>query len=379
MLTCNSCGGDNPPGKLRCQYCDRTLVETRALHIEWSATTERGASGRGTLDVQAPASAEAGHIRGLAQAAFSAAVADAGPGAGPDRVRQAMETRLGALLPKDHRVVTLAVDALEAFQLVGRPVDGAGPVPARPAAPVRASGGSGARPLLGLGLCGMSSCCLLWGVMALLVGGDIATAIGRAEQARVLQPAEAARANGLVCVEGATASVASALMIPGDPTPYLVLVRTEVRSDVVQVTRTTTRNGRRETETRDEIRRTEGAAQTSTVARFRAGGLVVEPAGAEIDEVVAVAGTQIDGASSFTYKGLRADQPLTIVGTARDGVVANASGDRLYISTRKDRSAVVAHLRSLATGMKGVAVLGLVFGLIGAIVGGRALTRKAAA
>lgn len=375
MLTCNSCGGDNPPGKLRCQYCDRVLVETRALDLEWSARTESGTSGRGRLELQVPVSAEAGQLRQLAQAAFSAAVADAGPDAGPERVRTAMEQRLGALLPRDHRVVTLTVEALDAFVLVGRPVDEARPFHAR-ATP--AAGGSGARPLLGLGACGLGSCCLLWGAVALAAGGDVATAIGRAERARVVTAAEAAQADGLVCVEGATAVVDSVLTIPGDATPYLVLVRSETRTDVVQVTRTRTRNGRRETETRDEVRETAGAPVTRAVSRFRAGGLTVDPTGAELDELAPVAGTQVDGASTYTYKGLRADQPLTIIGTARRGAVANAPDDRLLISTRSDRAAVVTHLRSLATGMRGVGVAGLVVGLVGALVGARAFARKGA-
>jgi hypothetical protein len=123
VTRCRSCGGDNQPGTLRCQYCDMTMSEMQAVHVDWTCRTPRGASGRGKIDAQVPTTSGAEALRGFVDAAFSAAIDEVGAEAGPKAVEAAMGRRLSALMPKDHRIVTLEVEAVETFVLQGRPVD----------------------------------------------------------------------------------------------------------------------------------------------------------------------------------------------------------------------------------------------------------------
>jgi hypothetical protein len=340
-----------------------TMSEMQAVHVDWTCRTPRGVTGRGKLDAQVPvaegAPARADGLRGFVDAAFSAAVDEVGPEAGPKAVEAAMDRRLSALLPKDHRIVTLEVEAVETFVLQGRPVDqpshaGSGPG-ARPAQPVKPG-------ILGLFcLVAAGSCCLLMGVGGIGAGSDFASQKAVAAKAPVMTAIEAVKATGLVCVQGVTAQVDSALRIPGGEKSYLVLVETETTTEAYTSKTTRTVNGRRETvETEGERSKSLPATRT-VVPRFRVGPLAVVTDGASWDGEKALAASRKSGASTFAYTGFDADQPLTIVGHVQAGSLGKG-GEAFVISSQKSRDDLVAHLASLSTSTRA-------FGVVAALVG----------
>lgn len=339
------------------------MSEMQAVHVDWTCRTPRGVTGRGKLDAQVPvaegAPARADGLRGYVDAAFSAAVDEVGAEAGPRAVEAAMDRRLSALLPKDHRIVTLQVEAVETFVLQGRPVDPvghAGPGPgARPPQPVK-PGLAGVFCLIAAG-----SCCLLMGVGGIGAGSDFASQKAVAAKAPVMKAADAAKATGLVCVEGVTAQVDSALRIPGGEKSYLVLVETETTTEAYTSRTTRTVNGRRETvETEGERSKTLPATRT-VVPRFRVGPLTVVTDGASWDGEKALAASRKSGASTFAYAGFDADQPLTIVGHVQAGSLGKG-GEAFVISSQKSRDDLVAHLASLSTSTRA-------FGVVAALAG----------
>lgn len=326
-----------------------TLAELQQVHVDWTCRTPRGASGRGKVDAQVPTSSGAEALRGFVDAAFSAAIDEVGAEAGPKAVEAAMDRRLSALLPKDHRIVTLEVQAVETFVLT-----------ARPAEPVRGGAGpAGPAPQKGCGLVGIfllvasGSCCLLFGVAGFGAGSEWSAAQAAARRAPVMSAAAAAKASGLVCVEGVTAQVDSALRVEGaGEVPYLVLVETESRQE--RYTERSTRHldeDRRVTVTEERTRTVKGDPVRRVVPRFAVGPLVVVTDGAQWDGEAALAATRVSGASTFAYTGLRADVPLTIVGHAQAGTLGKG-GETFVISTQPNQAALVARLGSLSTGSR---------------------------
>lgn len=312
MATCKGCGGDNPAGAARCQYCDQALQTLRTLELDWDVRTGAGASGRGRLRLQAPTSVSSDAARVAIEAAFGAAVAALGPEARAAQVEAHMRERLPALLPPGCALETLAVDAVSAFVLVGR------------AAPSSARGCS-------LGCLALASvlCCLPWGLLGPLMILASEEDLARLRSARVATTAqEALAAPGVVAVQGVVATVGSDAPLSPDGVPCLWL----------------------------STKGPGGEAVVEKVDAFRLGEVRVE-----VDDTASW-----DHARSFThqvdgrtvhYQAIRADRPVLVVGTVQaDGLL---TGEKVTISTRPTRDALLEHLQGMQRFAIAVAIGGL--------------------
>lgn len=327
MATCKTCGGDNAPGKARCQYCDQPLVELRTLEVDWDVRTGDGASGRGRVRVQAPTTVGVEPTRAAVEAAFGAAMTALGSGATAEQAQPLMAQRLPALLPAGHVFESLTVDAVSAFVLVGRAVaPGAGPH-------VATAPGAGAGCGLGCIALLLSLCCLSSGFLSVLVGFLMASDVDRIRAAQVLSAADASRASGYVCVEGVVAAVGTDAPVAVDGTVCLYLSERDAR-------------GR-------------------TVARyapsFRVGPLEVQPDSLTSWDNAKSHTARVDGVV-HTFTAIRADQPVTILGEVERGVIAGGSGSQ--VSTRVSRDAVANHLADVSRASR---IAGAIVFVVGAL------------
>jgi hypothetical protein len=325
VATCKACGGDNGPGAARCQYCDQPLADVRVVELDWELQTAGGATGRGRVKASAPAGAPTEGVRAAVEAAFGAAVTTVGADAGAARIAEAMRARLPALLPPGHTLESLDVTSVSAFVLVGRTPGGA-------TAPRPASGGGCPLGCVALAL---SLCCITSG----LAGGGTGIAmewdVARLRSAKVVTPAEAKTATGLVTVQAATATIDSDLLLGPDGTPCLWL-----RED-----------------------RPQGGGGASPAAEhveaFHLGPLEVRPGRVTTswDQPEQVR-AKVDG-ETVTYSAIRADKPVTVVGTVEAGVL---QGDHVYVSTRPSAA-------SMADGLAEAAQAGRIGGLVSLLLG----------
>ncbi len=318
MATCKGCGGDNPPGAARCQYCDQPLHTSRTLELDWDVRTGGGASGRGRLRLQAPTSVGSDAARVAVEAAFGAAVAALGPSAQAGQVEAHMRERLPALLPAGCVVDALSVESVSAFVLVG-------------GAPGEAPAGASPARGCSLGCLALAAvlCCLPWGlfgpILVMAAGEDVT----RVRSARVATtPDDALAQPGLIALQGVVATVDSGAPTSPDGVACLWL------------------------STRDE----RGKEVVEKVDSFQVGALRVE-----LDDT-----TTWDHASSFTYKvdgkaeryqAIRADKPVLVIGAVQPGGLVTG---KVTVSTRATRDELADHYSSMRRFSLVVSGLGLV-------------------
>lgn len=310
MATCKTCGGDNASGKARCQYCDQPLQELRTLEVDWEVRTGDGATGRGRVRVQAPTTVGVEPTRAAVEAAFGATMTALGSSATAAQAQPLMAERLPALLPPGHVFESITVEAVSAFVLVGRAV-----APGHAHQPHPTSGGSGCgfgcvALLLGL-------CCVSSGLLSVVVGFLMTSDVERMRSAQVLSAAEASRATGYVCVESVVASIDTGAPVAVDGAVCLWLSERDARG-------------------RDVV---------SSVPALRVGPLEVRPDALTSWDNPATFTPRVDGVV-HTYKAIKADQPVTILGTVDHGVIAGGSGSA--VSTRLSRNAIADHLAEVS-------------------------------
>ncbi len=377
MRRCTSCGGDNPASAMRCQYCDQALVERKVVEVHWTARTRDGTTGRGTVRALAPVDAGADLLRRAAENAFSAALDDLGGAPGPEAVAAAMQRRLASALPPGVQLDDLAVEAVETFVLVGKPVGGAArpaagaagaPGPALAAAP--RPGGRGVQWLFSaFGAFVVGSCCLLSGLLGTWVGLERRGEADAIRKAAVVLPADAAKTTGLVCLEGVVPRVAEPLSVPGVEGRWLFVVESVTPISTRTVTRTTHVDGK--TTRLEEPRTVRGSAVRTErrVPRFEAGGLEVRPAGARFLGERTIGTVVVEADKETTRAGIPADATLTIVGEVHEGVLDR--GAPFLIGVQPTRDALHAQVSSEASfgvcfgfGCSGVGALLLLVGLV---------------
>lgn len=342
MAQCRSCGGDNPAGAQRCEYCDQPLVSaTTAIAVSWTASTSEGASGRGRVQVHAPSGATVDRVQAAAEAAFAAAVDALGPRADADDVADAMRERLAGLLPGDH--------VLAGFEL-----DVFGPASAAPPAAGGAAA-AGSAAATGVSIVGalvflmFASCLLCSGILFIFMGGKEGELADRVDQARVVTADVAADAEGLVCVEAEVAEVDSALVVPPEDVAPLESAAGEATRCIYYSVRI---EPKREVEVRRDgevttERRRRGSSRTEKrhVSSFTLLGLSVHTSGdTKFDDGDADPFLELEATDGhYTYSGLPADVPITVVGEARDGKL-----DASIVSGRLTQGAIAGHVRSQA-------------------------------
>jgi len=196
---------------------------------------------------------------------------------------------------------------------------------------------------LGVSLLSVAGCCLATGALCLLPGGpsadeELADLI---EAAPLLDPAAAAGAAGLVCVQAEAARVDSALVVAGD-VPCLY-----VDERVHPLETTTYRRADGTVEERTEPAFSSETTDQRAVASFAVGALEVDPDGARYlgldTERVRTARAE------HVYSVVRADRPLLLYGTVQDGVLRDAGGD-LVVAQDVDRAELLEDLRSAGFG-----------------------------
>lgn len=327
MATCRSCGGDNAPGKARCQYCDQPLVDVRTLELDWDVVTPTGARGRGRARLHAAPGFDAAAARGVVEAAFTLAVTIAGADAGAARVQAAMAERLPGLLPPGTTVESITVESVSAFVLVA---DG-GPAPA--ASPPQ---GSGASCSLGCAALALALCCLLSGVSSFGMSFAMVADAEEFRSAKLVTPAEAAQADGYVALEAVTVSAVSSDAPLAPDGARCLWLRAQPRS------------GRQE--------------PARWASSFRVGPV----------EVRVAPETTFDGAEAYPlgveraeHLAILADRPVTILGRASHGVLDS----RLRISTRRSRDELAEELERTARAARGSGLACSAVGLIALVVG----------
>lgn len=333
MATCRGCGGDNAAGAARCQYCDQPLREVRALDLDWDVRTGGGATGRGRLRLQAPASLGGDAARVAVDAAFGAAVTALGPEAQAAQVEVYMRERLPALLPDGCVVEALAVESVSAFVLVGGAPRGAAQGAHGPAAAPARGCSLGCLALFAL------LACLPCGLMGAVVGVASQSDIDHVRAARVLASPEAALTaeRGVVAIEGVVAAVGTDAPVAPDGSVCLWLSQ---KGDG-------------------------GRTVVSKVESFRVGPLTVQPDdGAHWDRAASFT-HEVDG-KSVRFQAIRADRPITLLGELLPGGVL--AGEELYVSTRPRRDAIADDLVqlqrvSIGVGLAGLLVTGLLVAL----------------
>lgn len=311
MATCRACGGDNAPGKARCQYCDQPLHELRTLEVDWEVRTGDGASGRGRVRVQAPTTVGVEPTRAAVEAAFGAAITALGAAATAEQAQALMVQRLPALLPAGHVFESLSVNAVSAFVLVGGAVAPAGPAP-QVTAP-----GSGLGCGLGCFALMLGLCCVSSGLLTVLLGFFMDSDVTRLRSAQVLSAAEASRASGYVCVEGVVAAVGTEAPVAADGTVCLWLSERDER----------------------------GRTVVRTAPSLRVGALEVRPDTRTNWGEAAHLSPRVDGVVR-TFSAIKADQPVTIIGQVERGVISGGAGS--FVSTRPSRDAVADHLAEVS-------------------------------
>jgi hypothetical protein len=377
MPSCASCGGDNPPQATRCEYCDQPLTGEKLVEVAWSARTSEGATGEGRVQVAAPTGADAGKVRAIVEAAFAAAVDAVGTGASAASIQADMEQRLPALLPTDHPLARIEVSHFQAFVLVA---EGAEPAPrggptAQAAGNEASMGRTGRRIVGGVFTLLVGFCCLASGALMLAISSDEAEVAKRIARATVVGADQRASAAGLVCFEGATARVDSAVMLrPGsqgpegaDLVPCLIAHVTTTTEE--EVTSTTTGADGRTRESTHTQRKSE--TETRSVQAFRIDGARVDLGdGAQAILVEPTALTRrVEGKVTHSFKVVRADQPITVIGQATAGVISAQPGQRVVLSPLVTKEAVLKAQRSKAkvAGNLGWVMMG--FGLLLALFG----------
>jgi len=235
-------------------------------------------------------------------------------------------------------------------------------------------GASGAVKVSGaIGVLILGGFCLVCGLGARFMGSQAASTGARVAQARVVAAEQAGDASGYVCVESTLPEVDAPVFprIPErPPCLYYVQTRTEHEEDESRTRRD--RDGRRRTT------RASGRSETETIARervsrFRLGALVVEPGqatfrGAETLHRTRRIEADGDDEIEMEWEGMRADQPVTVVGQASGGTMRG--GDPFVVSTARGQADLVAQYEQSASFLGKLSLIALAIGVLGLVAGG---------